>query len=90
MRRMAAMVMTVVGLAPVRTQAADIGDWASAALGGLAVWEALSPREQARFVRLPVARVTYDGEKGKLAIAFHASGLKSLGRGASNTAEATA
>jgi hypothetical protein len=38
----------------------------------------LTPAEQARLVRLLVARGDYDGERGKVAIAFHAAGLKTL------------
>jgi site-specific DNA recombinase len=41
-------------------------------------WAGLAPAEQVRLVRLLVARVDYDGAKGKVAIAFHPAGLKTL------------
>jgi site-specific DNA recombinase len=51
----------------------------AAALGTFdPVWDALSPREQARIVRLLVERVDYDGGAGTIAITFHPPGLKSL------------
>ncbi|MBD3334313.1 MAG: recombinase family protein [Candidatus Eisenbacteria bacterium] len=40
------------------------------------VWDALSPREQARIVQLLVERVAYDGET--LSITFRSSGIKAL------------
>ena len=43
------------------------------------VWESLSPREQVRIVTLLVERVTYDGEKGSVAITFRPAGFKTLG-----------
>jgi len=43
------------------------------------LWDALSPREQARVLRLLVQRVEYDGAKGKIAVTFHANGIKTLG-----------
>jgi site-specific DNA recombinase len=52
---------------------------ATEALAGLdPAWEAMTPDEQARLVRLLVARVDYDGGRGKVAIAFHPLGLKTL------------
>ena len=42
------------------------------------VWEALSPREQARVMKLLVERVEYDGAKGKVSITFHSTGIKTL------------
>jgi site-specific DNA recombinase len=42
------------------------------------VWEALTPCEQARAVRLLVRGVDYDGARGKVAIHFHEAGLRSL------------
>ncbi len=42
------------------------------------VWETLSPREQARIVRLLVERVDYDGGKGTIAITFRPNGIKTL------------
>jgi site-specific DNA recombinase len=42
------------------------------------VWEQLSPKEQARVVRLLVERVVYDGAAGSVAVTFRPSGLKAL------------
>jgi site-specific DNA recombinase len=42
------------------------------------VWEQLSPREQARVIRLLVARVDYDGGGGSVSITFRPSGIKTL------------
>jgi len=42
------------------------------------VWESLSPGEQAHVVGLLVERVDYDGAKGKVQIAFHTAGIKTL------------
>jgi site-specific DNA recombinase len=51
----------------------------AAALGSFdPVWNALSPREQARIIQLLVERVDYDGAHGKVAITFHATGFKAL------------
>jgi site-specific DNA recombinase len=52
---------------------------AAEALSGLVpAWEAMSPDEQARVVRLLVARVDYDGQHGKASITFQPLGLKTL------------
>jgi site-specific DNA recombinase len=52
---------------------------AAEALSGLVpAWEAMTPDEQARVVRLLVARVDYDGRQGKATIAFQPLGLKTL------------
>ncbi|MBI4563953.1 MAG: recombinase zinc beta ribbon domain-containing protein [Planctomycetes bacterium] len=51
------------------------------------VWDVLEPRERERLVRLVLERVTFDGLKGEMAVAFHALGLKSL---AAETAGTTA
>jgi site-specific DNA recombinase len=42
------------------------------------VWEALTPREQARVIGLLVERVDYDGASGKVSITFHLTGIKAL------------
>ena len=42
------------------------------------VWESLTPAEQARVVRLLIARVDYDVSKGKIAIAFEPTGIQTL------------
>ena len=46
------------------------------------LWDALSPREQARVLRLLIQRVDYDGANGKIAVTFHANGIRTLGRDA--------
>jgi site-specific DNA recombinase len=54
-------------------------DEVAAALGSFdPVWNALSPREQARVVHLLVERVDYDGAAGTVRITFHPSGLRAL------------
>jgi site-specific DNA recombinase len=42
------------------------------------VWDALTPREQARILLLLVERVDYDGAAGTVSITFHPSGIKAL------------
>ncbi len=42
------------------------------------VWDALTPKEQARLVGLLVQRVDYDGASGQLQITFHPTGIKTL------------
>jgi site-specific DNA recombinase len=42
------------------------------------VWESLTPAEQARVVRLLVARVDYDVSRGKIAITFEPAGIQTL------------
>ncbi|HTU17523.1 MAG TPA: recombinase family protein [Gemmataceae bacterium] len=46
--------------------------------GLLPAWEAMTPAEQGRVVRLLVERVDYDGQRGKAAITFQPLGLKTL------------
>jgi site-specific DNA recombinase len=42
------------------------------------VWEALTPREQARVIGLLVERVDYDGASSTVSITFHPTGIKAL------------
>ncbi len=42
------------------------------------VWETLSPREQARVVRLLIERVDYDGKAGTVSLTFRPSGIQAL------------
>ena len=42
------------------------------------VWDTLSPREQARIIRLLVERVDYDGKRGTVSVTFRPTGIKSL------------
>jgi len=46
--------------------------------GLLPAWEAMTPEEQGRVVRLLVERVDYDGQQGKASITFQPLGLKTL------------
>ena len=49
------------------------------ALAGLVpAWQTMTPHEQARVLRLLVARVDYDGQHGKASITFQPLGLKTL------------
>jgi site-specific DNA recombinase len=50
------------------------------------VWETLSPREQARIIRLLVERVDYDGKRGKVAITFRPTGIRELAQQHQETA----
>ena len=45
------------------------------------LWESLSPREQARMLRLLIQRVEYDGSKGTVSITFLPNGIKALAEG---------
>ncbi|HRQ76170.1 MAG TPA: recombinase family protein [Phycisphaerales bacterium] len=45
------------------------------------IWEALTPREQARVVQLLIRRVEYDGEKGSVSITFRPDGIKAMTNG---------
>lgn len=55
-----------------------------------ALWDCLSPREQARIVELLVDRVTYDGQAGNIAITFRTPGIKTLAGEFSNRKEEAA
>src|SRR5262249_20594351 len=49
------------------------------ALSGLVpAWQTMTPDQQARVIRLLVARVDFDGEQGKASITFQPLGLKTL------------
>lgn len=45
------------------------------------IWEALTPREQARVLQLLIRRIEYDGEKGSVSITFRPDGIKALNNG---------
>jgi site-specific DNA recombinase len=52
-----------------------------AALGEFdGVWSRLSPKEQAKLMRMLVQRVDYDATKGSVSITFHPLGLRSIGQ----------
>jgi hypothetical protein len=42
------------------------------------VWEALTPREQARLLQQLIEKVEHDGQAGTVSITFHAAGIKTL------------
>jgi len=42
------------------------------------LWQTLSPREQARIIRLLVERVDYDGKRGTVSVTFRPTGIKTL------------
>ncbi len=55
------------------------GDEVAAALTAFdPAWEQLTPKEQARAVRLLVERVAYDGGAGTVAVTFRPAGIKTL------------
>jgi site-specific DNA recombinase len=58
----------------------DADDAATAMSAFDPVWGTLSPRERARVVELLVERVDFDGSKGKVAIGFRSTGIKTLAR----------
>ena len=45
-----------------------------------AIWNVLSPREQAQALETLVARVEYDAAESTIAVSFHDSGIKALAR----------
>jgi len=42
------------------------------------VWQTLSPKEQARIIRLLVERVDYNGKDSTIGITFRPNGIKTL------------
>jgi site-specific DNA recombinase len=62
----------------VRRQRIDEEEARQALSGFDPVWAALTPLEQARLVSLLVQKVNYDGATGKVAITFHATGIRAL------------
>ena len=60
-----------------------------AALGEFdGVWSRLSPKEQAKLMRMLVQRVDYDATKGSVSITFHPLGLQSIGQHANEEVSA--
>jgi site-specific DNA recombinase len=43
-----------------------------------AVWQALTPREQARILALLIERIDHDGQRGNVSITFRPTGIKAL------------
>jgi len=62
----------------IQRETVDEGDMARALAVFSPVWEALSPREQSRIVRLLVERVGYDGRDGRVTVTFRSAGFKAL------------
>jgi site-specific DNA recombinase len=62
----------------LRGQLVDRGEVAAALGSFTQVWEQLSPKEQARLIRLLVERVDYDGAEGNVSITFRPGGIKNL------------
>jgi site-specific DNA recombinase len=58
----------------------DEGILASAFADFDATWNALSPREQAQALQTLVARVEYDVAESTVAVTFHETGIRALGR----------
>ena len=50
------------------------------------IWESLTPREQARIVRLLVERVDYDGRQSTVSVTFRPTGIKALAQQATEDA----
>jgi site-specific DNA recombinase len=64
--------------AALKREQIDEADLAAALQAFDPVWEALSPKEQARIVHLLVERVAYDGTQGTVAVTFRPGGIKVL------------
>ncbi len=72
--------MTAIGeeVISLQREALDERDLARALSVFDPVWESLSPREQARIIRLLVERVGYDGRNGTVTVTFRSPGIKAL------------
>jgi site-specific DNA recombinase len=64
----------------LQTQIIDPAEVAMALSAFDPVWEQLSPKEQAKLIRLLVERVEYDGEKATISITFRPGGIKTLAK----------
>ncbi len=62
----------------LQREAIDVSDVERALSVFDPVWETLSPREQARIIRLLIDRVAYDGRDGTVTVTFHSPGIKAL------------
>jgi site-specific DNA recombinase len=65
-------------LGKLNAQVVDRAEVAAALASFAPVWEQLSPKEQARLIRMLVERVDYDGAAGSVAITFRPGGIKTL------------
>ena len=68
-------------LCEMRQELVDEADVTAAFADFDNVWNALSPREQVRVLRLLVSRVEYAAADSSIEVTFHPSGIKSLGDG---------
>jgi len=68
-------------LAELREELVGEADVAAAFADFDNVWQALSPREQVRLVRLLVGRVDYDADDSSIEVTFLPTGIKSLADG---------
>ncbi len=62
------------------TQRIEPADAAEAFRGFEPMWQALTPREQARIVQLLIECVSYDGSQGKVSLTFRPAGIQTLAR----------
>jgi site-specific DNA recombinase len=62
----------------LKSRQIDEGDLAAALAKFDPVWDALTPREQARVIRLLVERVSYDGRTEEIEITFRPTGIRDL------------
>jgi site-specific DNA recombinase len=67
-------------VAALRGQRVDPAEVAAALSSFAPVWERLTPKEQARVIRLLVERVEYDGKGGTVAVTFRPGGVKQLAK----------
>ncbi|MEX1231120.1 MAG: recombinase family protein [Planctomycetaceae bacterium] len=72
----------------INARAVDQNEVATAMAKFDPVWNALTPREQCRVIELLVARVDYDGRRGKVAITFHPDGVRNFGADSNPTEDA--
>lgn len=76
--RMAELEQQIAGLAQERVGEKDL----SAAFAGFdGMWNSLTPKEQARVLKLLIARVDYDAIQSTVSVTFHPSGIKALSEG---------
>jgi site-specific DNA recombinase len=66
--------------ADLRREIIDEDDVTAALADFDALWESLSPREQARVIELLIERVDYDGDAGTVAVSFRSTGFKEIAK----------
>ncbi len=65
-------------IADVESERVDENDLKAAFADFDNVWNTLSPKEQAKFLALLIARVEYDAAESTVSVVFHPSGIKAL------------